>query len=557
LLALLCPAFLCAQDQTEPQPRPNGPYQIRGKVVNGLTGQGIAEVRLSVSEGAQPSGGPFEQIETGPDGSFRFDHLAEGKYSVQAARQGYAPQAYLQHENFWTGIAVGAAKDSQHLRFKIFPSATMTGQVLDENSEPVRGASAVLLRRELNEGSLRGAVASVQQTNDEGRYRFDHLPAGKYTVSVTATPWYSRYAAQSGTMGNLARLPVAGRQLNARSGINFAADGGQEQLPDLVYPVLFYSGVRDENDAEWLTLRPGETAAADFHLQPMPSLHVQVFMGETDPERPPSISLIRSEEGQQVGVDLRTVSPGVMEASGLLPGRYHLVVQETEGETSKMREQEVDLAENTRVELASINSSGLSVRGEFHTEAASPGGAGIWLQLKTSDGRAYDAHLQSSGTTSRFEFAPLPQEAGTYRLLVINPPGATVKTLTATGAKVSGLKLQLDGTQNVQLSVTAVQDNLAIQGMALKEGQPFAGAMILLLPENPEDWAQFARRDQSDSDGTFRIAGMAAGNYTLLALENGWELEWAKPEVMKPYLEKGLPLQLTKAPQKPAHIEVQ
>jgi len=34
------------------------------------------------------------------------------------------------------------------------------------------------------------------------------------------------------------------------------------------------------------------------------------------------------------------------------------------------------------------------------------------------------------------------------------------------------------------------------------------------------------------------------GNYTVLAIENGWDLQWLKPEVLKPYLAQGEAVQV-------------
>jgi hypothetical protein len=68
--------------------------------------------------------------------------------------------------------------------------------------------------------------------------------------------------------------------------------------------------------------------------------------------------------------------------------------------------------------------------------------------------------------------------------------------------------------------------------------------MILLVPQDPgQNPAQF-HRDQSDSDGSFYMAPIFPGRYTLLALENGWDLEWSNPAVLAKYLPKGLPIEL-------------
>ena len=81
-------------------------------------------------------------------------------------------------------------------------------------------------------------------------------------------------------------------------------------------------------------------------------------------------------------------------------------------------------------------------------------------------------------------------------------------------------------------------------GVALRDGRPFAGAMIVLVPADPAHNEILFRRDQSDSDGAFTLTGVVPGAYTVLALENGWELEWTNPEVLKSYLGGGVPVRV-------------
>jgi protocatechuate 3,4-dioxygenase beta subunit len=71
------------------------------------------------------------------------------------------------------------------------------------------------------------------------------------------------------------------------------------------------------------------------------------------------------------------------------------------------------------------------------------------------------------------------------------------------------------------------------------DGKPFAGAMVLLAPDNLGNNTVLIRRDQSDSDGTFTLPNVVPGHYSLLAIRNGWGLEWMNPAVLKPYLAGG------------------
>jgi hypothetical protein len=51
-----------------------------------------------------------------------------------------------------------------------------------------------------------------------------------------------------------------------------------------------------------------------------------------------------------------------------------------------------------------------------------------------------------------------------------------------------------------------------------------------------------SRRDQSDSDGSFSLRDVVPGQYTVVAIEDGWELDWAEPQVIARYLPSGIPV---------------
>jgi hypothetical protein len=108
--------------------------------------------------------------------------------------------------------------------------------------------------------------------------------------------------------------------------------------------------------------------------------------------------------------------------------------------------------------------------------------------------------------------------------------------MVATGAKVMGQSIQISGSTNVQLGIRLSRSLSTINGTALRDGKPISGAMILLVPQNPELNLPFFRRDQSDSDGTFTLRDVLPGRYTILGIGNGWDLEWANPAFLRPRL---------------------
>jgi hypothetical protein len=101
---------------------------------------------------------------------------------------------------------------------------------------------------------------------------------------------------------------------------------------------------------------------------------------------------------------------------------------------------------------------------------------------------------------------------------------------------------------SASLSVSAVKGTAEIQGVVKRSGKPFAGAFVVLVPGDPDGKRDLFRRDQSDLDGTFVFHDVAPGAYTVVAIENGWDLDWAQPELIAAYAKLGVPVQVANKP---------
>jgi hypothetical protein len=98
--------------------------------------------------------------------------------------------------------------------------------------------------------------------------------------------------------------------------------------------------------------------------------------------------------------------------------------------------------------------------------------------------------------------------------------------------------------ESVSLKLVVAGSAKSVEGLAVRDGKPMAGAMIVLVPVDAIQNIDLFRRDQSDLDGTFALPDVAAGRYILIAIENGWTLEWGRPEVLAPFLAKGMPVEV-------------
>ena len=110
-----------------------------------VTGQPLSGVTVSITatENRQSS----QTMETGADGRFAFPALPAAKYSLTASARGYRAQGFNQHDNFFTGIAVGPDLDGGNLVFRLVPDAAIEGIVTDDDGEAVRNANVQLFQR--------------------------------------------------------------------------------------------------------------------------------------------------------------------------------------------------------------------------------------------------------------------------------------------------------------------------------------------------------------------------------------------------------------------------
>jgi hypothetical protein len=153
--------------------------------------------------------------------------------------------------------------------------------------------------------------------------------------------------------------------------------------------------------------------------------------------------------------------------------------------------------------------------------------------------------------TRRAYFAPV-NDAGEFTVSV---PADTYEVLgqvnhhyvafiSATGASLVGRVLTVKPGATPRLEISIGSSYAQIDGTVTHDGHPSSAAMVLLVPDHPAENHILFRRDQSDSDGTFTLSGILPGRYRLIAIERGWELEWANPRVLAPFLLKSRPMEV-------------
>ncbi len=524
---------------SSPQSAQKG-FRIAGVVVDALSGQPINSASVAIAPLAHGEERDISKSAvTGTDGRFAFASLSQGKYSLIGRAHGYSFQSFDRHDEYATAIAVGPDIDSEHLVFRLQPDASIDGQVTDENDDPVQYAMVRLFSSRASNGLRRTLPIDQTQTDDQGHYHLAHLEPGAYYLSVSARPWY----AQNVRGGNGYNQNFTAAQKEERD--------REDATLDVTYPLTFYPDATSWNDASPLQLAPGSRETANIVLRAVPSLHLRIHTGGSA-QNPVIGHMIFPRISQRIFGDYLDsvsnapdswVAPGVIEISGLAPGRYVVEIPPSTGQekgVSRAWYREIDLTSDADI-TASEGPSFAGVSGTILFEnAAVPKGASIQL-LEPETGETYRSEISAKG---EFDFPPDNIKAGRYLLVLGSGRGFYVKKLVATGAKLAGRTIEFGAGANVHLAVIASAGAARVDGTAIHDDAPFAGAMVVLVPADAANNAPLFRRDQSDSDGTFTLADVVPGQYTVIALANGWDLDWSNPTVLQPFLKRGVSVQV-------------
>jgi Carboxypeptidase regulatory-like domain len=495
-------------------------WHISGKVVDARSGQALVRCVVEITP-TDPRSLALS-FETGDDGRFDFGGIPVGKYALSAAKRGYLTQSYQQHDEFSTAIAVGPERISEDLLFHLMPQAIFYGTVNDEAGEPIRRAQVHLYEDRERDGIRSTHQRQTVITDDRGMYEIANIPPGNYFLSASAQPWYAGPANRqhSGMHSEIVEPSAAGSAL------------------DVAYPTTFYPNAINSDDAIPIPIRGGERIEANMALNGQRAMRLQLPLGGIR-DGGFGVAMAQNVFGQmeQIPTSIQINHEGGIEISGVLPGQYEVTVNQSQGQSPPVSTHFTANIADGATQLAADSDVGeVTVSGKVTSLDSKLRFAGISL-VGLHPKRNYFGPLNDAGDFSLQvppgEYEVIGQISERY-LARVSSPNAVVK----------GRVLQVEAGAAPKLEIVAGTGYGQVDGVAERGGRPASGVMVLLAPEDAKNNQILFRRDQSDSDGTFSLSNIIPGRYRLLAIDEGWDLDWADPNVLSAYLRKSIPVQV-------------
>lgn len=489
-------------------PNSNG-CAVAGTVVRADNGAPLkmAQVLLIGTDSVSENGAANRPlVETDQEGRFEITNLAPGSYRLMVVRGGFINR---QGRRAQRTLTLGVGQQLRDLLVRLQPGAAITGQVLDEDSEPLAGAVVQVLSHAYESGRRQLSSVGNGFSNDLGEYRVYGLPPGNYLMLVNAN-WPG------------ARSP-----------------GSKTR-----YPPTFYPGTASASQATTVALRAGDEIRVNFSLVPVRTFKVRGRILGSRSKDPSSVGLVLlSREGSPDlpgSESTMQAQNGSFELSGVLPGAYDLVALgegDVGGRSFATLPVNVDGADLEGLELQlqpmrtwqvhgvvrlrgpgnpNLDALRVTLQPTRATEADSQEGALTQMGIS----RGGSAEVDKNGT-----FSVPTSNAGTYQTWITTSDPALRDYYTEAvlygGREVTQTGISLSGASPGRLEIVIRSDGARIEGTVIDaHDKPSADADVVVAPE-----ARFRNRFEdyqtatSDQNGHFVIRGLRPGEYTVYAFE--------------------------------------
>ncbi|PYR54905.1 MAG: hypothetical protein DMF91_25615 [Acidobacteria bacterium] len=457
--------------------------------------------------------------------------------------------------------------DGQQLKsvdFRLPRGGAIAGRILDEDGEPMPGATVRVMRYQYLQGDRRLVPVGTSQTDDKGNYRVWGLMPGDYYVTATGRGFGGIVEALGGLLGATDTGGGAGRGGGGgpgggggggggggrgsgggpggggpgagRSG-GIAAFLGQNDGEPVAYAPTYYPGVGSVNEAKAITLGISqELLDVTFQLQLVRTARISGRV--TNPDGTPAsggnVQLTPEGAGGggrgQIGMNYgsRVARDGAFTITNVPPGRYTLRAR---GANNVGGGDVADLI----VPLA----PGATITGTIAFEAAQqpPELTQVRVTAQAADpgelGLNAGARVERDG---RFTMDGVP--AGPHFIRANGARGWTLKAVTINGRDMIDTPIDLQSGQKLTDVTLVFTDKLSqITGTVTSDqGMAVTEYTVLAFPSDDRLWRPQSRHIMTarpDQNGKYQIRGLPPGEYYMAMVDPAVQGEWFEPAFLE------------------------
>ena len=489
--------------------------EVRGRVINGATGEPVGRALVQVSAPGQRA-----QF-TGADGTFVFTDLPPGNYWPFARKPGFFDDSEPQVP---ASTPLLAAAQNEPIILKLLPEAIIFGEVKDENGVPLEGVTVRAQQWQVQNGERQLVPVGGALTDDQGNFRLAALRPGRYYLSFPST--------NSGSWSITHQL-------------------ASKRQEDEGYGAQFYPGVPDLESASAIEIRAG----AQLHIVEMLSrqrlFQVAGVVRGADTANGFNLTLTKSM-GDMVQKSVRLdPKTGQFQISSVPRGTYLLEatanrgpqVRSTSGGLLRVADEDrtpLTAVLPLRIEsdvsgLVVVLGRGNSVDVQVRDEISDHGPNGLHqvsLQLKPHGFLRSDSWItvpqppDDRGLPARFEgLAP-----GAYSVSGTPNGPWYIASMRCGSADLLRDDLTLTTGAAPPIEVVLRDDGAQLAVNIVKNGRPVTAGLLLFSPDYPRR-SQFFGRASSLS-----VGNLAPGRYYVIAMRDAENLEFRNPTAMERYL---------------------
>jgi hypothetical protein len=506
---------------------------LEGSVINSQNGRVVPRATVIVRNLKKVA--EARSVRADGQGHFVVKNLQEGTYRLTAEHPSYF--SGTRHQVFQYRVDLASGEQHSGIVLNLQPAAVITGQINDENSDPLQNVQVQLYERIYRGGRMVLDPAGGARTDDRGIYRMFEVRPGSYYVVAIVQPG----AAPNKDEGESAD-PAA---------------GGPLPESDIAYLPAFYPDVTELQQAHTVQIRGGDEANVNFAFVAKPAIAIRgkVVNGVTgEPAPNAAITALWSEYLETMANTAKSApKDGSFEIRGIAPGVYTLHAAFSINGTAFTAKRRVETTngglENVVLEALPDTLVDGSVQVEVNDkQPRGPQRLQIVFQSNTSPLHSETtAGLPPGASTTThdlgFQARLRPGEQYTISARGL-PQNYYLKAVMVDGEEVDPDKV-IVGDQQADIKLVLSPSGGYIQGLVVDDsGNAKASAAIVLVPEESRRGiTDLFRKSSSDKDGWFRIRGVPPGTYQLFAFEDVDLNELiGQPELLKRFEDRSVQL---------------